>query len=275
MKGWIALDIDGTITEEKYDVPQRVIDYLRSLEKMGWQIALATGRSFRFGSLALSKFDFPFVFLVQNGSAALQMPDKKLIFKRYLDPSILPVVEKSLEGHCDFLVYAGFEKGDFCYWRPEGFSEKNLRYAEAVHKRENEVWRSVGSFDASTIESVSLVKCIGTADSMAHAAERLRAAGGFQVVSIRDPFEAGFQILLVTDKRASKGLSLKEVMRLKGRGGKVIAAGDDENDISMFDEADFKIAMPHAPETVRRRADLIAPPTRSLGIIAALEEAVK
>ena len=63
MNGWIALDIDGTITLDKYSVPQEVVDYLRKLEKSGWNIAMATGRSFVFASMALSKFDFPFTFL--------------------------------------------------------------------------------------------------------------------------------------------------------------------------------------------------------------------
>ena len=70
-KGWIALDIDGTITLDKYSVPQPVIDYLGSLSRSGWRIALATGRPYAFASMALSKFDFPYVFLVQNGSAGL------------------------------------------------------------------------------------------------------------------------------------------------------------------------------------------------------------
>jgi hydroxymethylpyrimidine pyrophosphatase-like HAD family hydrolase len=110
---------------------------------------------------------------------------------------------------------------------------------------------------------------------MSEAALRLRAIGSFQVAQIRDPFSPGYQILLVTDRLASKGLSLREVMVIEGRGKKVIVAGDDENDVSLFEQADFKIAMPHAPQFLLDRADLIAPPTRDLGIIAALEKATE
>ena len=60
-KGWIALDIDGTITLDKYSVPDPVIAYLRELNSSGWKIALATGRAFCFAKIALEKFNFPFV----------------------------------------------------------------------------------------------------------------------------------------------------------------------------------------------------------------------
>ena len=106
-------------------------------------------------------------------------------------------------------------------------------------------------------------------------AGRLKALGSFEVAKIRDPFEAGTYILLVTDSKASKGLSLSRVLQLKGRGATVIAAGDDENDISLLNVADIKIAMAHAPESLQQVATFIAPPTEELGIIHALQIAIR
>ena len=274
MLGWIALDIDGTITEDKYTVPQVVIDYLGSLQSEGWKIAMATGRSLIFGSMAVSKFHFPFDFIVQNGSAAVSMPGQKNIFKRYIDPSSIRLAEKALAGlDGDFLVYSGHEKGDFCYWRPEKFSEEHIEYVKRLELREKEIARPVDSFEG--LDPFPLIKCFGPQDQMREAARRLRNEGVFQVAQIRDPFTEGYQILLVTDRLASKGLALRELMRLEGRGDLVIAAGDDENDITLFDEADVKIAMPHAPEILKKRADLIAPPTREFGIIKAIQKAIE
>src|SRR5690606_28845072 len=97
MKGWIALDIDGTITLDKYSVPKPVTDYLRDLHRNGWKIAMATGRPFRFASMALSEFDFPYVFLCQNGSVALEMPSRNILFKRYLSWDAIGLIEKAVE----------------------------------------------------------------------------------------------------------------------------------------------------------------------------------
>jgi len=274
MKGWIALDIDGTITLDKYSVPQKVVDYLRSLSKEGWRIAMATGRSCSFASMALSKFDFPYIFLPQNGSVGLEMPGKKLLFKKYLSASLIRAVEEAYEGFdSDFVIYAGYDKGDFCYWRPQRLSEEDRLYAENLKQREQESWKEVANYGELS-GTFPLIKCFGTPIKMKQIADRLQKTGLFQVTRIRDPFHESYMILLVTDALVSKGLALKEVFQKLGRGDRVIAAGDDENDISMFLEADVKIAMSHAPDTVQSKADLIAPPTQDCGIIQALEMVV-
>ena len=93
-KGWIALDIDGTITLDKYSVPKPVVQYLRHLHEEGWNIAMATGRPFAFGSIALSEFDFPYIFLAQNGSIAIEMPSKKILFKKLKMKGLEPLRKK-------------------------------------------------------------------------------------------------------------------------------------------------------------------------------------
>jgi len=91
---------------------------------------------------------------------------------------------------------------------------------------------------------------------------------------VLDPFVKGVHLLLVTDRLASKGASLTELTHSYGRGEKVIVAGDDLNDRSLFAVADVKIAMAHAPASLQAEADLIAPPTAQFGIIDALNKAL-
>lgn len=274
-KGWIALDIDGTITLDKYSVPREVTAYLRGLQKEGWNIAMATGRPFAFAAMALSEFDFPYTFLAQNGSLALEMPEQKLLFKKYMTSRAIPLLEAAYEGiGSDFLIYAGYEKGDFCYWRPDRFSGEDLAYLEELQTRQREGWREVERFDAPEIGDFPLIKCFGPKERMEKVVTRLKREAIFEVARIRDPHEEGYEILLVTDRTASKGASLNDVFARKGRGERVIAAGDDANDVSLFEVADLKIAMAHAPEFLRKEATFIAPPTRELGIIQALNQAL-
>ncbi len=270
-KGWIALDIDGTITLDKFSVPEPVIAYLRELAHSGWTIAMATGRAFCFASKALSKFDFPYVFLPQNGSLAMDMPGEKILFKQYMRPDEIRIIEEAYEGiDSDFVIYAGFEKGDVCYWRPNRLSGEDLHYANDLKTRQKEDWIEMKSFD-EVKEPFPLIKCFGPPDRMDKVASRLRKLDLFQVAKIRDPFNEGFSMLLVTDKQASKGAALRKIFKLKGRGEMVIAAGDDENDISLLDAADIKIAMSHSPHLLQEKADVIAPPTQDHGIIHALK----
>lgn len=271
-KGWIALDIDGTLTQDKYQIPSNVRNFLRDLWQKGWRMAMVTGRPFAFASQALSEIDFLYVFLPQNGSVVLEMPSQKLLFKHYLTAEVIPFIEKAYEGlDLDFLVYAGYEKGDFCYFRPKRLSKEALDYLEDLQKRQKEKWREVERFE---VDAFPLIKGFGTREQMERVADRLQSCSLFQLSLIRDPFDEKMTLLLITDRCASKGLSLQELFRLQGRGEKVIAAGDDENDISLLEAADIKIAMPHAPPSLRKLADFIAPPVHEEGIISALQQAL-
>ncbi len=275
-KGWIALDIDGTITLDKYSVPREVTAYLRGLQKDGWNIAMVTGRPFAFALMALSEFDFPYTFIAQNGSLALEMPEKKFLFKTYIQSNSIPLFEAAFEGiHSDFLIYAGYEKGDFCYWRPNRFAHEDLDYLADLQKRQKEKWVEVDQYETMQLDAFPLVKCFGLESKMDLIAARLRSFNKFEVTKLRDPFVEGHYILLVTDIEASKGKSLTKLLNLKGRGAHVIAAGDDENDISLLKVADTKIAMAHAPESLQQVATFIAPPTKDHGIIKALQLAIR
>ncbi len=275
-KGWIALDIDGTITLDKYSVPKPVTAYLRKLQGEGWRIAMATGRPFRFAAMALSEFDFPYLCFPQNGSGVLEMPGEKVLFKRFLSWEAIPVIEQAFEGiDSDFIVYMGFDKNDLCYFRPHRFSKDDASSMANWQERQRERWQAVEQFTPELLQSFSLVKCFGPFDRMEKIAKRLQASNLFQVALMRDPFDAHSAIVLITDSHASKGLSLQEAFRRLGRGPLVIAAGDDANDVSLLNVADIKIAMSHAPDVLQEIADFIAPPTAQQGIITALQLAIR
>lgn len=274
--GWIALDIDGTITLDKYSVPQPVTAYLRDLVKNGWRIAMSTGRPYRFASMALSEFDFPFALLCQNGSVALEMPSKKILFKRYMSWDAIPEIERAYEGiDSDFIVYSGIENQDLCYFRPKRFSPDDGPAIAAWQDIHKETWAPCEAFLKELIPAFPVAKCFGPLPRMEKVASRLKKTGRFQVALMRNPFDPDAAIVLVTDRTASKGLALEELFRLKGRGRRVIAAGDDENDLSLLQAADVKIAMSHAPDILQENADIVAPPTASMGIIHALGQALR
>lgn len=275
-KGWIALDIDGTITLDKYSVPKEVGDFFHKLQKEGWQFAFATGRPFAFASVALSKFDFPYILLPQNGSMAIEMPQRKVLFKSYIPSSSLPFMEKAFEKlHSDFLIYAGYERGDICFWRPKKFPQEEIAYVTDLQTRQKESWQEMNNFDHLPLDSFPLIKCFGSESKMRHLIDQLKKEKKFEIAKIRDPFDDDITLLLITDIHASKGKSLTKLFKEKGRGAFVIAAGDDENDLSLLGIADIKIAMAHAPESLQEAATFIAPPTREFGIIKALEIATR
>ncbi len=266
--GWIALDIDGTITDGSHRAPPEVVRYLHSLEEKGWELVFITGRTFSFGYRVVKEFDFPFYLAVQNGADILHMPYKKLIARHYLDAQVIPILERAYRGEKeDFLVYAGYERGDFCYYRPERFSSLLTEHLHKIMALSPEPWRPLKSFDFDEGISFPLAKCLGTKEAMQRMNASLQAAPQVAVTLIRDPLGAEIYLNLVTAKLATKGNALQEIKQLLGKGGPVIAAGDDLNDISMLEAADIKIVMSSAPVTMHSMATILA----DHGIIEALK----
>lgn len=72
---------------------------------------------------------------------------------------------------------------------------------------------------------------------------------------------------------ASKGAALGPLAAHMGvTVDRVVAVGDQENDIELLRAAGLGIAMPHAPEAVRRAADRVAPSPAEGGLLGLLGE---
>lgn len=268
----ICLDIDGTITDTKFSVPKEITNYLKNLSNKGYDLFFVTGRPFAFALGALKSFDFPYYLCCQNGSIILSMPEKKELNKKYLSSSILPLVEKAYEEFSlDFLVYSGYEKGDFCYYRKNNFSKEHLEYIKDLQKRQDAIWVNVPSFSKDFLLSFPLIKCFGSRATMEIIKEKLEKEKLLAITLIKDPFNLNYHLLLITDHSVSKGNAVK-FLKDKLNKKRIVVAGDDNNDISMLAIADKKIVINTAPSEMQKEADIIALSPKELGIIYALEE---
>lgn len=274
--GWIALDIDGTITDETHHAPPEVVEFLHSLEKKGWELVFITGRTFSFGYSVVKNFDFHYYLAVQNGADILYMPSKDLVARHYLNDQVIPILQEAYRGEKeDFLLYAGYDHGDFCYYRPNHFSPKLKEHLKKLMALSPEPWKPVENFDFEHGLSFPLAKCLGTKEAMQRINKALLNLPNISATMIRDPMGEDIYLNLVTAKEATKGEALHVVRNTLGDGGAVIAAGDDLNDISMLEVADVKIVMASAPSEMHPMATILAEHGKEHGIIEALKKAIK
>jgi Cof subfamily protein (haloacid dehalogenase superfamily) len=274
--GWIALDIDGTITDKTHRAPKEVVQFLHALQEKGWEIVFITGRTFSFGYTVVKEFDFPFYLAIQNGADILYMPHKELVARHYLDDSVIPLLDQAYRGEKeDFLLYAGYEHGDFCYYRPDRFSPALIQHLHKIMALSPEPWKPVKDFNFEKGLSFPLIKCLGKKETMARINRLLQAFDDVSSTMIRDPLGEEIYLNLVTAKQATKGNALNSIKQAIGEGGLTIAAGDDLNDISMLRAADVKIVMDSAPSEMLPLATIVAKHGEQHGIIDALTQAVQ
>lgn len=272
MKGVIAFDIDGTLTHRLDWIDPKVVCFLNEQVEQGWQVAFLTGRIFMFAERILKHFDFPYIVAVQNGADILDMPSKKVLQRNYFSCDILPQIEHAYQGQKeDFIIYAGIEKGDFCYYRPERFSKKMHEYLDML-KALSDKWHS-SNFIFEKGTRFPLIKSFGEKRAMQDLYAQLKENQALEVSIIRDPIDPKLYLNLITDHSASKGHTI-QFLRDYLKSPLVIAAGDDHNDLKMLKQADVAIAIETAPEEVLSIADIIAKPAEKLGIIDAVKEAI-
>ena len=272
MKGTIALDIDGTITNAVDSIPAEVVHYLAHLNAAGWQLIFITGRTFSLGYKILKALPFPYYFAVQNGALILEMPSQRILTKKYLGHDILPAMEDICDHEpTDFVIYAGYEHNDHCYYRPEHFDKELFEYLKYRQQLLSEVWEPVKSFANLPIASFPSVKCFGKLDSIERIIEKIEDQLDLHVPPIKDPFNPAYFIAQATHPEINKGQALKDFIKTVGKKGPVIAAGDDNNDRTMLEAAEIKVVMATAPNDLLELADIIAPPAEEHGIIKGLE----
>lgn len=275
-KGLIALDIDGTITTDMKDIPQNVIQYLTDLHEKGWAFVFITGRTYDFGYRVLKALPFNYYYAVQNGAILLSMPGNQILTKKYLTRSIIPQMERICkEEPTDFVIYAGFEWNNQCFFRASQFSNKLLKYLEARRAAFNEEWKNLASFEELPIEEFPSIKCFGELAPAQYIAKSIEENLGLHVPIIKDPFCSEYYVVQATHADVSKGQAIRDLINMTDYQGTIIAAGDDLNDLSMFDEAHIKIAMENAPLELKSKADIIAPPASMTGIIEGLKRAIE
>lgn len=276
MKGCICLDIDGTITADPHFIPGPVVECLKFLYERGWQFVFATGRTYSFALKTLRDIDFPFFFVVQNGSDLLHMPENKLLSRAYLPAEVVFELEKiTKEKKEDFLVYSGWELGDFCYYRPKNFSTKILDHIGIIECFAKEPWHKAKDFSFPIGQAFPLLKYLGSEKEMIELYELIKHMPGVQVSCIKDPISEGIYLNLITAKEALKGICIRKIRAFFPEGTLFIAAGDDYNDVSMLKEADIAIVMGGAPESLMPLADIKAKSAKDLGIIEALLQATQ
>jgi hypothetical protein len=275
MKGLIALDIDGTITTENCELEGAVADYFAHLHSEGWNFLFVTGRHFGRGLQLLSALTFPYYFAPHNGAIAVEMPDKRVLLRHYLDRTVLPTMEDVCRGEeSHFVIYGGYGQGDNCYFCPGRFSPYWQRYLTERCAMSGEIWTALESYAEMPLDEFAAVKCFGNRQLGERLAAKIEQQAGLHAPLIRDPFGADVYVIQGVNSAISKGNTALALREMLMAGKPIIAAGDDFNDLSMLAIANIAIVMGTAPPELMKYGDIIAPPASELGIITALRAAV-
>jgi Cof subfamily protein (haloacid dehalogenase superfamily) len=269
----LVLDLDGTALLPDAILGERTRNCLVSLISGGMQVILATGRSVEGAQkyfTALGAYG-PMVFF--NGGEVVDIPSGKLLSADFLSHNVVEFgIELARSMGVHFQVYLPPDTREKNQTRETLVVEKYGTGAEIYHKHTGIV--PVVKDLKEAISAPGLQGCIKAmfiVETEKHDEIRAKMLGRFgsRINVVRShPF-----FLEILNAGVSKGKGLEIAMKHRGLSAEeVIAFGDEENDLPMFDVAGFSAVPSSAREKIQKAADIVFGPVAEEGLAEFLEK---
>jgi Cof subfamily protein (haloacid dehalogenase superfamily) len=273
----LALDIDGTLTDQNFQVSARNITALRAAHEAGVQVILATGRRHDYAMPIAREIGIPLLLVSSNG-ALVRSSDGKTHYTNRLSCE----TARQLIGHMD--EFRGHAVLTFD--RPAnvpGNDSLILERADELNKsvsRWLEVNRPYIKFvapleDALSGEDPLQAMYCGRVERMEEAQKRLNQAafrGKMTVLKTQYDYR-DLCILDILSSECSKGHALRRWAEQHGiPREQVMAIGDNYNDLEMLEFAGVAVVMGNASEELKQNGWKVTASNAESGVAQAVEE---
>lgn len=253
----IAVDLDGTLLDDKKTIPEDNLNLMRELIDSGYEIVIATGRRYWEAKNLIKDIDRSMVILANNGNIVRDLKDGKLLIKKYLDMEDFKVLvkESKKRGLYPLILVDDYENGIDVVVEMGNASEFHNIYLSRAEERYNKVE------DYLKAENLNIL-------SVVYAGDRKDMKGLYDYINEKYPkifkshlmenIQAAEALLEIMNPLGDKWLSLYDYAKEKSLDkSQIIAIGDDNNDAEMIKNAGLGIAMKNGSKLVKNVADII------------------
>ncbi len=265
--GLVALDLDGTLMCPFGQTPitERRLAAVAALQAAGIPVTFVTGRTEDYARPIAERFGVTTPLVTYNGGRLYCPVEKRALYQASIDAAEVPSLLRWLEQRADVVaVYLGTESGLRLVQNRSSGNEATDDYLFGTPRE------VVGAFSPLWSEPMSFSKAIVvTRDN--HEAELVSNFGDrIQVVRTHPDL---FEIL---PGGVSKGSGVARLCEHLGvEPSKVLAIGDQENDVSTFQTVGYSVAMGDAPETVKASARWVTADFEQEGCAMVLESLLR
>lgn len=266
MYSMLVADIDGTLLDDRGKVPEDTKIAINTLKERGFIITIATGRMLKRAEPVAREIGINFPLICYNGALITDIYNRWVLLEKPIPSNALAYALNHLKcWNYDAVI---FENETLI---AEKVTKNTWWYIQKCH---GVGYRLVGDLPSYVIrKDVKSYKIYAMRDVTAERDvpnDLAACLNSFFEVAVADKNH-----LEITLKGITKGNAvnfLADANDLPHE--KIIAIGDDHNDISMIKHAGLGIAMGNAPEAIKSCADYITGKNSDNGILAALKKFV-
>lgn len=273
----LALDLDGTLFNEKGNITRASVEALCRIQKQGVQIVVSSGRDYD-GISWEQLEEIPIDYVVTgNGSAVYATKDRKQLFEECMNQEkLIPVLEYILQKEVYMTIFV-----DGAHYTPlecESYVD-NLELPEYIKDWLRGYQKGLDNFMTHMKEDITKIQKVtlnfqsapgGGYFNRKPVKEYLQSNPDIHVV------EGGFGNLEFTRAGTNKasGLTfLADYLHIPME--QVMAIGDSENDIEMIEAAGVGIAMGNALENVKAAAMDVTATNEEEGVAKAIQKYIE
>lgn len=264
----VCIDMDGTLLDKKFSIPEDNIRALKEAISKGVYIALVTGRPYNIASY-FKKYLGESISVIGTNGTYFKIGDVE--YKKSLNSEEIAVIYDLATKYHLTAHFKGYDMVISNQKIDEHQAEKKISATLPV-ENQMKFFEECSLQDALKCHQDHIMKCLMFSDDLeavAKAKAELKQYKRLEVVSSHlNNFEA-------MPLGTSKGFAVKQLCEmLQVQPEEVICIGDNENDLSMIKFAGLGIAMGNAPEAIQTQADFVTDTNINCGVAKAIDRFV-
>ena len=262
----VALDLDGTVMCPfgRSPITARVRSSIERLLAMGLAVTFITGRTEDYAAPIAESFNLQIPIVTYNGGRIYSVTEKKVIYQASVERAAGTQLLEFLDGQK--AVVASYFSSPKGLHLVQNHCSGNPDYDDYLFGTPR---RIVGHLSGEFTEARSLSKLIVATKSQLEKELNDRFGHSTRVVRTHP------ELVEILPHGVDKGSGLRELLsRLKLDPRRVLAVGDQANDIATFQLVGYSAAMGDAPQMVRDSADWVTGKFSEEGCAEVLEALV-
>jgi Cof subfamily protein (haloacid dehalogenase superfamily) len=271
----LAIDIDGTLLDSKFQLPPAVQDALLRAHRSGIEIALVTGRRHMFALPIARETAVPLCLISSNGAVTRSL-EGELFHQELLPLATAQLVCQHMDEFRRHMVITFECEGpgalvleSMSHFRGSifGWVQKNREYIAEVAPIEQSL----------TCDPIQAMYC-GGVERMREVITRLEHADvAPQVTVVKTEYpKRDLSIVDILNPKASKAAAVERWARHRGFEREQVAAiGDNFNDVAMLAFAGVPFIMGNADPELKQNGWRVLPSNDEDGVAVAVEELLK
>lgn len=265
---WCVCDMDGTLLDSKGLLPQENENALKRLKESGVEVIIASGRTDLLLKPFIKQLDLTGDIICCNGGLVKDIGTGEILYGKTIGrEAALETIGYCLDNSLDFLAYTE----NMIYSNRS--NPRALKYKDKNSRLEPELRAPIeymGAEEAQGVAGTGIYKILISSSSqevICQLAEHFSAKAELSAVS------SSSDVLDIMAAGISKGAALKA---LSGKRGvdleKVIAFGDNYNDLEMFEAVGMPIAVSNAVAAAKSAAKIVTHSNDEAGVAHAIKK---